>query len=72
MSIRDNLDISAYLVLGPENTLGRPVGDVVAQALDAGFTCIQVRSKVASAREIIALTPRRQSHRPARPVRSPC
>ena len=31
MSIRDNLDISAYLVLGPENTLGRPVGDVVAQ-----------------------------------------
>ena len=55
MSIRDNLDISAYLVLGPENTLGRPVGDVVAQALDAGFTCIQVRSKVASAREIIAL-----------------
>ena len=25
MSIRDNLDISAYLVLGPENTLGRPV-----------------------------------------------
>ena len=32
------------------------VGDVVAQALDAGFTCIQVRSKVASAREIIALT----------------
>ena len=56
MSIRDDLDISAYLVLGPENTLGRPVGDVVAQALDAGFTCIQVRSKVASAREIIALT----------------
>ncbi len=56
MSIRDNLDISAYLVLGPENTLGRPVDDVVAQALDAGFTCIQVRSKVASAREIIALT----------------
>ena len=49
MSIRDNLDISAYLVLGPENTLGRPVGDVVAQALDAGFTCIQVRSKVARA-----------------------
>ncbi len=74
MSIRDNLDISAYLVLGPENTLGRPVGDVVAQALDAGFTCIQVRSKVASAREIIALTatPRRLSQRLARPVRSPC
>ena len=74
MSIRDNLDISAYLVLGPENTLGRPVGDVVAQALDAGFTCIQVRSKVASAREIIALTDDAAQAIAvrARPVRSPC
>lgn len=53
MSIRDRLDISAYLVIGPENTLGRPVADVVAQALDAGFTIFQVRSKVAGARELI-------------------
>ena len=53
MSIRDKLDISAYLVLGPENTCGRPVEEVVAQALDAGFTIIQVRSKVAGARELI-------------------
>lgn len=53
MSIRDNLDISAYLVLGPENTLGRPVADVVRAALDAGFTIVQVRSKVAGARELI-------------------
>ena len=53
MSIRDHLDISAYLVLGPENTCGRPVEEVVAQALDAGFTIIQVRSKVAGAREMI-------------------
>ncbi|MFR3877647.1 MAG: thiamine phosphate synthase [Collinsella sp.] len=70
MSIRDNLDISAYLVLGPENTLGRPVGDVVAQALDAGFTCIQVRSKVASAREIIALTGDAAGNRTGRQDRS--
>ena len=54
MSMRDNLDISAYLVLGPENTLGRPVGDIVAQALAAGFTIIQVRSKVCGARELMA------------------
>lgn len=53
MSIRDNLDISAYLVLGPENTLGRPVADVVCDALDAGFTIVQVRSKVAGARELM-------------------
>ncbi len=56
MSMRDALDISAYLVLGPENTLGRPVADIVAQAIDAGFTCIQVRSKVCSARELIECT----------------
>ena len=54
MSMRDNLNISAYLVLGPENTLGRPVGDIVAQALAAGFTIIQVRSKVCGARELMA------------------
>ena len=56
MAIRDNLDITAYLVIGPENTLGRPVADVVAQALDAGFTIVQVRSKVAGARELIECT----------------
>ena len=54
MSIRDNLDISAYLVIGPENTCGRSVKQVVAAALAGGFTCVQVRSKVASARELIA------------------
>ena len=53
MGIRENLDISAYLVIGPENTLGRPVSDVVAAAVAAGFTCIQVRSKVATARELV-------------------
>ena len=54
MSMRDTLDISAYLVLGPENTLGRPVGDVVAAAIDAGFTIVQVRSKVLGARDLMA------------------
>lgn len=76
MSIRDNLDISAYLVPRPrKHARGAPVGDVVAQALDAGFTCIQVRSKVASAREIIALTgDAAQAIATGRqdPVRSPC
>lgn len=56
MSMRDNLDISAYLVLGPENTLGRPVADIVEQALDAGFTCVQIRSKVCSVRDLIDYT----------------
>ena len=54
MSMRDALDISSYLVIGLENTCGRPVGDVVSAALAAGFTCVQVRSKVCSARELMA------------------
>ncbi|MBD8034274.1 MULTISPECIES: thiamine phosphate synthase [Solibacillus] len=51
-----NLDISAYLVIGPENTKGRPVVSIIKDAVEAGFTCIQIRSKVASARELIQLT----------------
>ena len=54
MSMRDALNISSYLVIGPENTCGRPVGDVISSALAAGFTCVQVRSKVCSARELMA------------------
>ena len=56
MGIRDALDISAYLVIGPENTLGRPVAPIVSQALEAGFTCVQVRSKECSVRELIDCT----------------
>lgn len=54
--MRKKLDISAYLVVGPENTLGRPVEEIVRAAVDGGFTCIQIRSKVASARQLIAMT----------------
>lgn len=54
--MRDKLDISAYLVVGPENTLGRPVADVISQALKAGFTCVQIRSKECSARDLIRYT----------------
>lgn len=56
MSIRDKLDISAYFVVGPENTKGRPVAPIIQDAVEAGFTCVQIRSKVASARELIQLT----------------
>ncbi len=54
--MRKNLDISAYLVIGPENTMGRPVSDVIAQALRSGFTCVQIRSKECSARDLISYT----------------
>lgn len=53
MGMRENLDISAYLVVGPENTCGRPVGGIVEQALAAGFTCVQIRSKECGARELM-------------------
>ena len=54
--MRDKLDISAYLVIGPENTLGRSVAGVISQALKAGFTCVQIRSKECSARDLIRYT----------------
>lgn len=54
MTMRQRLDISAYLVVGPENTLGRPVREIVEAAVGAGFTCVQIRSKEASARELMA------------------
>ena len=56
MSIRENFDISAYLVVGPENTKGRPVKEIISAAISAGFSCIQIRSKVASAIELIEMT----------------
>lgn len=53
MTMRQTLDVSAYLVVGPENTLGRPVREIVAAAVRAGFTCVQIRSKEASARDMM-------------------
>lgn len=53
MGIRESLDIGAYLVAGPENCKGRLFGKVVRQAVDAGFTCVQVRAKDCSARQIM-------------------
>lgn len=47
------VDISAYLVVGRENTNGRPVAQIVEDAVRAGFTCVQIRSKTASALEMI-------------------
>lgn len=56
MNSREKLDISAYFVVGPENTKGRPVAQMIKEVVEAGFTCVQIRSKIASARELIELT----------------
>ncbi len=53
MSIREKLDISAYLVIGQENCTSS-VDEIVAAAVDEGFTCVQIRSKISSAREMIS------------------
>jgi len=53
---RKRFDISAYFVVGPENTKNRPVAKIVKDAIEGGFTCIQIRSKVASVVEMIQLT----------------
>lgn len=45
--------ISKYLVIGKENTKGRPVEDIVFDAVRAGFTCVQIRSKKSTDRQII-------------------
>jgi len=47
------VDISAYLVVGRENTNGRPVEEIVEAAVKAGFTIVQIRSKEESALELI-------------------
>ena len=51
-------DISAYLIIGPENAKNRSVEEIVKAAIDAGFTCVQLRSKIASARELIDIAER--------------
>jgi|GEM_PF-2329449 len=42
-SMRDSFDLSAYFVVGPEDCKGRPLTDVVDQALHGGATFIQLR-----------------------------
>lgn len=53
---RQNFDLSSYFVVGPENTKGRPANLIIKDVVEAGFTFIQIRSKLASARELISLT----------------
>lgn len=51
-TMRDRFDLRAYFVVGPDDTKGRPVADVVAAALRGGATFIQLRAKHADAREL--------------------
>ena len=63
-SMRDSFDLSAYFVVGPEDCKGRPLTDVVDEALRGGATFIQLRAKEADASEHDRHGPRhRADHR---------
>ncbi|WP_420868246.1 phosphomethylpyrimidine synthase ThiC [Bifidobacterium vespertilionis] len=53
--MRDSFDMSAYFVVGPQDTKDRPVTDVIEEALRGGATFIQLRAKDADAKEITSL-----------------
>ena len=59
--MRKKLDISAYFVIGPENAEGKDLVKMIGDVIEVGYTCIQIRSKVASAKELIELTKDRKS-----------
>ena len=54
-SMRDTFDLSAYLVLGPEDCRDRTITSVVDDALHGGATLIQLRAKQADAKELTAM-----------------
>jgi len=51
-SMRDSFDLSAYLVVGPQDCKGRPITDVVDDALRGGASFIQLRAKDADAKDL--------------------
>lgn len=51
-SMRRRFDLRCYFVVGPDDTKGRPVDQVVAAALRGGASFIQLRAKQADARDI--------------------
>jgi thiamine-phosphate pyrophosphorylase len=54
--VRPSFDPTLYLVTDTALSLPRPVADVVAAAVAGGVTAVQVRDKMASRRELLALT----------------
>ena len=50
--MRDCFDMSAYFVVGPQDCKGRPITDVVDDALRGGATFIQLRAKNTDAKDL--------------------
>ena len=51
-SMRKRFDLTAYFVVGPDDCNGRPITDVVDDALRGGATFIQLRDKRADAKNL--------------------
>ena len=51
-SMRDSFDLSAYFVVGPQDCKGRPITDVIDDALRGGASFIQLRVKDADAKDL--------------------
>lgn len=50
---RRSIDLSLYLVVGHDDTLGRPMSDLVLAAVRGGVTVVQFRDKTGAARDLI-------------------
>ncbi len=48
-------DLTLYLVVGPDDTLGRPVQEVVMAAVEGGVTLVQLRWKQHPTRELVSV-----------------
>jgi len=53
--MKRSIDWSLYLVTDRPLSLGRPIEEIVAAAVDGGVTAVQLREKECSAREFVAL-----------------
>ena len=51
--MRQSIDLSLYLVIGPGHCAGRPMADVAEAAARGGATMVQLRDKTSSSREQI-------------------
>lgn len=50
-----SFNLSDYLVIGPENCVCKSFEETVSDAVRAGFTCVQIRSKMSAEGELMDL-----------------
>jgi thiamine-phosphate pyrophosphorylase len=53
MTTRRPIDLSLYLVIGHDDTMGRSIADVVMHAVRGGVTAVQFRDKAGATRRLV-------------------